>query len=50
MKNNKLNQIGILRIQLKKLYVEIKNCKGIQSVQLWSKIGEVKQKISNISK
>ncbi len=48
MANNRLNKIGILRIQLKKLYAQIDDCNGFQSVQLWGKVGDVKKKLRDL--
>lgn len=37
-----------LKIELDNLYKEISICKGVQSVQLWDKVGIIKKQLRGV--
>ena len=49
-KSNRLNKIGILRIQVKRLDQEIEACNGVQVQRLYAKRSELKKKVRSLCK
>lgn len=50
MANQRMNHVGIIRIQIKKLDQEIDDCKGVQVQRFYSKRAELKKKIKDLCK